>query len=211
MKKMLKGFAAGAVIILIALAPACRSSKKKNPTTPVTTTQAMTNTVPDVPTVTATTSTETRVDTQPPDFVTTDTAKGPTVEPLPTDVEQLNRTVQERGMVRDAFFSYDESTLSSDAQSALTTSANFLKQNANYNVLIEGHCDERGTEQYNLALGDRRAAIVRDYLITLGVEAGRIRTVSYGEERPFAEGHSEAAWVQNRRAHLVLLKAGTPR
>ncbi len=208
MNKMWKGFAAGVVIVLIAILPACRSSKKK-PAQPTTTTQATTNTVPDVA-VTATTATETKVDTQPPDFVATDTAK-PTVEPLPTDIEQLNRTVQERGYIRDAFFAFDDSTLNADAQSALTSSANWLKQNANYNILIEGHCDERGTEQYNLALGDRRASIARDYLITLGVDAARIRTVSYGEERPFATGHNEAAWAQNRRAHLVLINPGTAR
>jgi peptidoglycan-associated lipoprotein len=206
MNKMLKGFAAGLVIVLIAIFPACRSSKKK-PQPPTTTTQALTNTVPDVA-VTATTATETKVDTQPPDFVATDTAK-PTIEPLPADVEQLNRTVQERGYIKDAFFAFDESTLGADAQSALTQSANWLKQNPTYSILVEGHCDERGTEQYNLALGDRRASIARDYLVTLGVDSARIRTVSYGEERPFAEGHTEAAWAQNRRAHLVILAPGT--
>ena len=207
MKKMWKGFAFGLVIILIALVPACRSSRKK--AAPVTTTTQARSSVPDVP-VTVTTATETKVDTQPPDFVATDTAR-PTVEPLPADIEQLNRTVQERGMIRDAFFAYDESTLSNDAQNALTGDANWLKQNGQYNLLVEGHCDERGTEQYNLALADRRASIVRDYLVTLGVDAGRIRTVSYGEERPFAEGHNEAAWAQNRRAHVVLLAPGQTR
>lgn len=197
MKKMLKAFAVGLVIILAALAPACRSTKKKT-VTPATTTQA-TDTVPNVPT----TATETKVDTQPPDFV--QEQPKPTVEDLPRDIEALNRVVQDRGLVRDAFFEFNESTLNANAQEALTTSANWLKANPNYNVLIEGHCDERGTEQYNLALGDRRASIARDYLITLGVDAGRIRTVSYGEERPFDTGHTEEAWAVNRRAHLVLV------
>jgi peptidoglycan-associated lipoprotein len=197
MMKMWKGFAVGLLIIVAALAPACRSTKKKAATG---TTTATASTVPEVP-VTATR--ETRVDTQPPDFV--QEPPKPTVETLPADVEQLNRTVQNRGLIRDAFFGYDEATLSGDAQSALTASANWLRQNARYNLLIEGHCDERGTEQYNLALGDRRASIVRDYLVTLGVDAGRIRTVSYGEERPFDDGHSESAWAKNRRAHLVLV------
>ena len=198
MKKMVKAFAVGLVIVLMALAPACRSTKKKT-TGPVTTTQA-TDTVPNVP---ATATNETKVDTQPPDFV--QEQPKPAVEDLPRDIEALNRMVQDRGLVRDAFFEFNESTLSSNAQDALTTSANWLKQNPNYNVLIEGHCDERGTEQYNLALGDRRASIARDYLITLGVDAGRIRTVSYGEERPFDTGHTEEAWAVNRRAHLVLV------
>lgn len=199
MTKMWKGLAVGLVIVIAALAPACRSTKKK-PTATATTTQAAT--VPDIP-VTATR--ETKVDTQPADFVQEKEPPKPTVEALPADVEQLNRTVQDRGLIRDAFFAYDEATLNNDAQSALTTSANWLRQNPKYTILIEGHCDERGTEQYNLALGDRRASIVRDYLITLGVDAGRIRTVSYGEERPFDPGHNEAAWAKNRRAHLVIV------
>jgi peptidoglycan-associated lipoprotein len=198
MTKIWKGFAVGLLIIIAALAPACRSTQKKTATTATTTA----STVPEVP-VTATR--ETRVDTQPTDFVQEKEPPRPTVEALPADVEQLNRTVQSRGLIRDAFFGYDEATLTSDAQAALTASANWLRQNAKYTLLIEGHCDERGTEQYNLALGDRRASIVRDYLVTLGVDAGRIRTVSYGEERPFDEGHSEAAWAKNRRAHLVLV------
>ena len=201
MMKMFKGFAFGLAIIILAIAPACRNKKPK--TAPTTTAQA-TSTVPDV----AVTVTEARVDTQPPDFVQPD-ADRPRVEALPTDLEALNRTVQDRGFIRDAFFGYDEAALGADAQSALTSSANWLRQNQTYNILIEGHCDERGTEQYNLALGDRRAAIVRDYLITLGVDAGRIRTVSYGEERPFDEGHSESSWAKNRRAHLVIV--GTSR
>src|SRR5450432_3168596 len=212
MNKMFKGFAIGLILIVAAIAPACRTTKKngKTKTSTATTTTAtqLTNTVPDVPT---TVTQETRVDTQPADFVHTDTVKAPTVEALPADIEQLNQTVQSRGLIRDAFFGYDEATLSADAQSALTGSATWLKTNPGYNLLVEGHTDERGTEQYNLALGDRRASIVRDYLATLGVDAVRIRTVSYGEERPFDPGHSEAAWSKNRRAHLVLVGTGMTR
>ena len=201
MSKMFKGFAAGLVLVLAFVAPACRSSKTKNP--PVTTTTGGTSTVPDI---SATAPMPTNVE-QPSDFV------NPTVEPttsatdLPGDVEQLNIVAQQRGFIRDAYFGYDESALSADAQSALSSSATWLKSNAGsrYNLLVEGHCDERGTEQYNLALGERRAAIVRDYLATLGVESSRIRIVSYGEERPFDEGHDESAWSKNRRAHLVLV------
>jgi peptidoglycan-associated lipoprotein len=127
-------------------------------------------------------------------------------ETLPADIEELNRYAQSHGYIQDAFFGYDESQLSSDAQNALTTSANWLKGDGKaYNLLIEGHCDERGTEQYNLALGDKRANIAKEYLATLGVDASRMRTVSYGEERPFDPGHDEAAWSKNRRAHLVLV------
>lgn len=189
------------VIVLLALAPACRSRKTPPPNTnPVTTTTS----VPDVPPPPVRPA-ETAV-TEKPDFVQ-DTPT-PAEEEFPTDIERLNQFVQQRGYVRDAFYNYDEGTLDEAAQAALTASANWLKgrEGAGYNLLIEGHCDERGTEQYNLALGDRRANSAKDYLVTLGVDAGRIRTVSYGEERPFEEGHDESSWAQNRRAHLVLVR-----
>ena len=154
------------------------------------------------PTMTTTTAPTTTVATNT-DFVQTDTQVA--TSPLPTDIEELNRVAQSRGYIQDAFFDFNESTLSSAAQSALTASADWLKKNGQYNLLIEGHCDERGTEQYNLALGDRRANQAKEYLVTLGVDAGRIRTVSYGEERPFDPGHDESAWAKNRRDHLVLV------
>ena len=194
--KMFKGFAAGLVIVLFVLTPACRSTRKKTTTA----TSTASSTIPDVPTTV--TQQETTVTTPPADFVQDE--QRPTVEELPRDIEQLNRVAQDRGYVRDAFFNYNESNLNVDAQTALNATANWMRNNPQYNLLIEGHCDERGTEQYNLALGDRRASIVRDYLVTLGIEGGRLRTVSYGEERPFDEGHDESAWRQNRRAHLVL-------
>src|SRR5206468_4174758 len=103
------------------------------------------------------------------DFVQTDTQPTISVAPLPPDIEEANRIAQSRGYIQDAFFGFDESTLSSEAQSALSTSADWLKKNGQYNLLIEGHCDERGTEQYNLALGDKRANIAKEYLATLGV------------------------------------------
>src|SRR6266704_1634537 len=144
MSKVVKGFLCGLVVIALVLVPACRSKK----TTPPRVVPAETaESVPNVPTMT--TTTETRV-TNPPDFVQTETTV--TTEALPADIEDLNRVAQQRGYLQDAFFSYDESTLSPDAQSALTAAANWLKKNAQYSLLIEGHCDERGTEQYNLAL-----------------------------------------------------------
>lgn len=158
--------------------------------------------VPDLP-ATVTTATAQTV-TAEPDFVQPKT-ETMAVETLPNDIEELNRVAQTRGYIQDAFFGYNDSALSADAQTALTTSATWLKKNGQYNLLIEGHCDERGTEQYNLALGDRRANQAKEYLVTLGVDAGRIRTVSYGEERPFDPGHDESAWAKNRRDHLVLV------
>lgn len=122
------------------------------------------------------------------------------------DIEEANRLARERGWIRDAFFAYDASTLDAAAQEALDQSATWLRSNPQYALRIEGHCDERGTEQYNLALGDRRAETARQYLETLGISRERISTVSYGEERPFETASNEPAWAANRRAHLVLEK-----
>jgi peptidoglycan-associated lipoprotein len=199
MSKAVKSFAFSLAIIAAVLAPACRHTKKD--TGIKTTTES---TAPPIPTMTTTQAPTTTVATNT-DFVQTDTQPPVTSTSLPTDIEELNRVAQSRGYIQDAFFGFDESTLSSEAQSALTASADWLKKNGQYNLLIEGHCDERGTEQYNLALGDKRANTAKEYLVTLGVDASRIRTVSYGEERPFDGGHDDAAWAKNRRAHLVLV------
>ncbi|NMW18653.1 MAG: peptidoglycan-associated lipoprotein Pal [Chlorobiaceae bacterium] len=103
----------------------------------------------------------------------------------------------------DVFFDFDKSELRADAVEQLKTNANWLGENAGRKVIIEGHCDERGTNEYNLALGERRANSAKNYIVNLGVEPVRLKTVSYGEEKPFAEGHNEEAWSQNRRAHFV--------
>lgn len=129
-----------------------------------------------------------------------------TPDVLSEDIGEVNRLARERGWIRDAFFAFDASTLDDDAQEALRQSATWLRSHPEYNLLIEGHCDERGTEQYNLALGERRASTAEILLETLGVSGARVETVSYGEERPFETGSSEDAWAQNRRAHLVLVK-----
>lgn len=123
---------------------------------------------------------------------------------LSEDIVEANRVARERGLIRDAFFAFDASTLTAEAQAALQQSATWLRSHPEFRIRIEGHCDERGTEQYNLALGERRAHTAASYLATLGVDQSRIQIVSYGEERPFEEGSDEAAWAQNRRAHLVL-------
>jgi peptidoglycan-associated lipoprotein len=197
---MWKGFLTGLIVVVILVAPACRSSKgKKDVKTDTSTTATAFDTI-SIPT----TTTQEPVVEQRDDFVKTDTPRDETPT-LPRDIEQLNRYVQDQGLVRDAFFGYDGSTLDDAAQAALTASATWLRAHPNYNLLVEGHCDERGTEQYNLALGDRRANIVKEYLMTLGIDGSRIRTVSYGEERPFDEGHDESAYAKNRRGHLVLV------
>jgi peptidoglycan-associated lipoprotein len=120
------------------------------------------------------------------------------IETTPLDV--LNT----KGYLKDAYFDYDQSDLRDDARSALSGNAEWLKRFPSIQVLIEGHCDERGTSAYNLALGDRRANAARDYLDSLGVAASRIRTVSYGKERPSCTDASEDCYQQNRRAHFVI-------
>ena len=182
-------------VILMALVPAC--TKKKTVAPAVVPTESEAPAVEAPPPMTTTVA-------EPKDFV----EETPTAEVFPTDMNDLNKYVMEKGYIRDAFYNYDEATLDDAAQSALSNSANWLKskEGAGYNLLVEGHCDERGTEQYNLALGDRRANTAKEYLVTLGVDSGRIRTVSYGEERPFDDGHDDGAWAKNRRAHLVLVR-----
>lgn len=98
------------------------------------------------------------------------------------------------------FFAFDKSTLSSKAQATLDKQAAWLKRVPTATILVEGHCDERGTREYNLALGDRRATAVKDYLVSKGIAASRIKTISYGKERPAVLGSNEWAWSQNRRA-----------
>lgn len=101
------------------------------------------------------------------------------------------------------YFDFDKYSLKPDAKNALSANAATLSSNREVTVLIEGHCDERGTVEYNLALGEKRASAARDYLVDLGIKADRVRTISYGEERPVDPGHTEAAWSVNRRADFI--------
>jgi peptidoglycan-associated lipoprotein len=106
--------------------------------------------------------------------------------------------------LKDAFFAYDKANIRDDQTAALSDNVGWLKANSGARILIEGHCDERGTAEYNLALGERRAKAVKDYLVGAGIAADRVSTISYGKERPFVLGHDESAWKWNRRAHVVL-------
>ncbi len=114
---------------------------------------------------------------------------------------QLAKDVGDR-----VFFDFDSSVINADGQSTLKTQSEYLKKNSSLNVTIEGHCDERGTREYNLALGERRASAAKKYLVSLGIDASRIQTISYGKERPAVVGSDESAWSQNRRA--VTVKSG---
>ena len=108
--------------------------------------------------------------------------------------------------VRDVLFDYDKSDIRSDGESALRSNADALKKFfadfSSVQVVVEGHCDDRGTNEYNLALGDRRATATRDFLVNLGVSAGKLTTISYGEERPQCTSEDENCWQRNRRAHF---------
>jgi peptidoglycan-associated lipoprotein len=108
--------------------------------------------------------------------------------------------------LKDVYFDYDKSNIRADQQSAVRGDAQFLQQHPNINFVIEGHCDDRGSTEYNLALGDQRASSVKNALVTMGVDASRIKTISYGKEKPFCMEDNESCWQQNRRGHFVYQK-----
>ncbi len=124
----------------------------------------------------------------------------PSMETIPVDVAEINR----RGYLTDAFFDFDKSDIRPDAKESLAGDATWLRKYPTVQFTVEGHCDERGTREYNMALGDRRANAVKEYLGSLGVDGSRIKTVSYGKERPFCTEHDEDCWQKNRRGHFVV-------
>jgi peptidoglycan-associated lipoprotein len=109
--------------------------------------------------------------------------------------------------IQDAYFDYDKHDLRPDAEAALRTDAqtlaDIIRQYPDFKLTVQGHCDERGSQEYNLGLGDARASQAKEYLATLGVPGGQLRTVSYGKERPACTEHNEACWQKNRRAHVT--------
>jgi peptidoglycan-associated lipoprotein len=107
---------------------------------------------------------------------------------------------------RTVYFDFDKYNIRSDQKANLDKNAEILRKNPDLVIKIEGHCDERGTVEYNLALGDKRANSVKDYLVNLGIPANRIEVISYGKERPVDPGHNEAAWAKNRRAEFRIIK-----
>ena len=112
--------------------------------------------------------------------------------------------INKKGILAPVFFEFDSAEMSSEGQAVLAKNADTMKQFPTWIVSVEGHCDERGTAEYNLALGERRALSVRQYLVSLGIAAERLRTVSYGKEFPFDPGHGESSWARNRRANFVV-------
>ncbi|WP_425066543.1 peptidoglycan-associated lipoprotein Pal [Reyranella sp.] len=129
----------------------------------------------------------------------TQTASAATTSVTPGSVGDFRQNVGDR-----VFFDTDSSTVREDGRQTLNRQAEWLKKYGNYQITIEGHCDERGTREYNLALGERRANAARQYLIAQGIPAARIKTVSYGKERPDPVGSDEASWARNRRAVTAL-------
>jgi len=122
-----------------------------------------------------------------------------------SDLETLNRYVREQGLLQTVYFDFDRAELRPDARERLSGNARFLQQHPELIVAIEGHADERGTQEYNLALGDRRAETTRSYIGSLGVTPERTKTVSYGEERPECDDSIEDCWWKNRRAQFVIV------
>ncbi len=127
-------------------------------------------------------------------------------EALKARERELLAKAEEAPQLQDIYFDFDKYNIRDDAKVVLEKNAAWLKKNTGMKIQVEGHCDERGTNEYNLALGDRRAKSTRDYLVSLGVDPKRISTISFGEERPLDPGHNEEAWAKNRRAHFVILK-----
>lgn len=130
--------------------------------------------------------------------VTAPTAVTPPPMPAISDSEFFSHNI------KDAFFDYDQYNIRDDARAALQADARVLRERPGIRVTIEGHCDERGSEKYNLALGDRRANAAKDFLVSQGIDGSRIDTISYGKERNVCEQHNEECWQLNRRAHLVM-------
>lgn len=109
------------------------------------------------------------------------------------------------GALQTVYFAFNSSQINSDTRAALDANAEFLLENKGVHIQVEGHCDERGGVEYNLALGERRARAVKRYLTSMGISSARVSTVSYGKERPIEFGHNESAWAKNRRANFVVV------
>jgi peptidoglycan-associated lipoprotein len=140
----------------------------------------------------------------PPEPIAENRAVPP--EPLaedPLKVSDIDK-INQNSPFQPVFFRYDQADIDSAAQATLNANAEILKKYPEWVITIEGHADERGTAEYNLALGERRAVAARAYLVSLGIPADRLKTVSYGKEFPFDPAHTESAWSKNRRAHFVV-------
>ena len=131
-------------------------------------------------------------------------APAPEPDPLAGDLASVNEYLRRQGLLADVYFDYDRASLTDQGREQLARSAEVLRRYPQFLVTLEGHCDDRGTPEYNLALGEKRAFTARDYLTSLGVTEERLHTVSYGEERPVCSDSDETCWRLNRRAHPVV-------
>lgn len=122
-----------------------------------------------------------------------------TIKPTP----QIAPVTPAASSLKDIFFDFDDATIREEQRAVLNEDLAWLKAHPKMMIAVEGYCDERGTEEYNLALGQRRADVVKDYLVAAGIAADRITTISYGRDKPFVLGHDESAWKLNRRDHFV--------
>ena len=180
------------VILLTVVVAACKGKAKPPVARPMPPPMAVVDTPPLPP--------------SPPKPVAEPTS-GVNVPPMPADdtigsrsLDDLNRD----SPLQPLFFELDSSDVSSAGQQVLQANAAVMKKYPAWQITIEGHCDERGTAEYNLALGERRALAAKNYLVSLGVPADKVKTVSYGKEFPFDAGHDDGAWQKNRRAHFVI-------
>jgi peptidoglycan-associated lipoprotein len=179
-----------AALIILVLAGACAKKKppvaKPTPAPPTTTTGAARPPAPPEPVP--------ETAPIPPE---------PTISEDPLASKDLD-VINKNSPFQPVFYALDSSELDQAGQQTLNGNAEILKKYPSWVITIEGHCDERGTAEYNLALGERRALAAKTYLVSLGIPADRLRTVSYGKEFPFDPGHDESAWSKNRRAHFVV-------
>lgn len=144
---------------------------------------------------------------QPPEEVEAPPSEMPqdqTPNPLGEDLVKANEYAIEQGLLGHIYFDFDKYDLKPEARERLAKNADFMKEHPEFTFTIEGHCDERGTNAYNIALGDRRANAAKDYLVSLGVSPSRLKTISYGEEQPVCMESNESCWSRNRRAHFVI-------
>ena len=131
-----------------------------------------------------------------------------TPDPLSADLVTANEYASKNGLLGHVYFDFDKYELRPDARERLAKNADFMKENPQFTYTIEGHCDERGTNEYNMALGDRRSHAAQSYLVSLGVPASQFNLISYGEEAPLCNAAEESCWSRNRRAHFTISGRG---
>jgi peptidoglycan-associated lipoprotein len=151
------------------------------------------------------TAAEAAIETPPAASSTATAEPAPPSDPWDGELADVNDLAFRQGLLGHVYFPFDEATLQGEARARLEQNARFLAEHPQFVVLVEGHCDERGTNEYNLALGDRRAGVTRQFLLERGVEPSRIQAVSYGKERPWCTENEEGCWSKNRRAHFAIV------